>query len=312
MAMFWLLVTGVGLALAVIASSRAVDHAARTASGMGVPAFVIGFTLVALGTDVPEMANSVTASVAGHGDVNVGNAIGSAAAQALLVVGLLPWLARRCIPLDRRNIAMLGSAAAVGLALGVVLVADGWFGRADALLLIAWWAAAVLVVRWLAREPAQPELPLPERHPGAHLGLALLWLLAVAAGATVAVLGMIRLAAILAVPEYLISFLGLAVGTSLPELVVAVTAVRRRQYDLALGDALGATLSDATLSMGIGPLVAPTAVTADLAVAGGVATAVLVALAAVLLTCSGRVSRPIGLVLVLAWLAIFPVLLVVA
>lgn len=312
MALFWLLVAGVAMALAVIASSRAVDHAARAASGLGVPAFVVGFTLVALGTDLPEIANSVVASVAGHGDVNVGDSVGSAAAQASLVVGLLPFLARRAITLDRRNIAMLGAAAVLGLGLGVLLVADGWFGRGDGAVLVGWWVVAVAVIRRLAREPSQPELPLPERHPAAHLVIALLWLLGVGSGATVAVTGIIRLASALSVPEYLVSFLGLAIGTSLPELVVAVSAVRRRHDDLALGDALGATLSDATVSPGVGPLVAPTAVTADLAVTGGLSTAVLVALSVALIVCAGRVDRPAGLAIAVSWLLVVSALMLAA
>ena len=68
------------------------------------------------------------------------------------------------------------------------------------------------------------------------------------------------------VPEYLMAFLLASLGTSLPELMVDVTAVRRRQYDLAVGDALGSSFVDSTLSLGIGPLIAPIAVTSSIAV----------------------------------------------
>lgn len=304
---FWALVAVVGLALAAMASTHAVDHAARAAVTLGVPTFVVGFTVVALGTDLPEIANSIAASISGHGDVNVGDSIGSAAAQAALVLGLVPLLARP-IDVDRRNVAVLGAATGLVLLLGVGLMADGELGRADGILLVASWGLAMWWTRSRLRPPEQPRLPLSGNGAAGHVVVALLWLLAVAGGATVAVVGLVRVAEALAIPEYLVSFLGLALGTSLPELTVALTAVRRGEGDLALGDALGASLADASLSVGTGPIIAPTAVTATLVVRGGLATTALVALATLVLVARGRLTRVTGLVLVAGYLAVIPLL----
>ena len=307
MLVVWALAVAAGLTLAVVASTRGVDHAARAAAGLGVPAFVVGFTVLALGTDLPEIANSVVSSMTGHGDINVGDSIGSAAAQATLVLGLVPLLARP-VDVDRRNVTVLGGAATVLLLLGVALMADGALSRADGVVLVLAWVLAIRLSWRQVRPPAQPELPLPERHPLGHAALAVGWLLVVAAGATLAVTGLTRLAASLAVPEYVVSFLGMALGTSLPELVVAVTAARRGQGDLALGDVLGASLADASLSVGVGPVIAPTAVTASLVVPGGLMAAVLVAGATLVLAARARQTRPAGVVLVLAYLVAVPVL----
>jgi cation:H+ antiporter len=113
----------------------------------------------------------------------------------------------------------------------------------------------------------------------------------------VAVIALTFVAEELGLPEYVVSFLGLALGTSLPELMVAITAVRQGQTQLALGDAFGATLADASLSVGTGPIVAPTLVTADLVVRGGLISALAVALAAGLLVVAGRHNRFTGLLL---------------
>lgn len=303
----WALVAAVGLTLAALASTRAVDHAARAATALGVPAFVVGFTVVALGTDLPEIANSIAASISGHGDVNVGDSIGSAAAQTALVLGLVPLLARP-VDVDRRNVAVLGGATGLVLLLGVVLMADGQLARADGMLLVASWVVALWWTRQRLRPPEQPRLPLYGDGAVGHVVVAVLWLLLVAGGATVAVAGLVRVADALAVPEYLVSFLGLALGTSLPELTVAVTAARRGESDLALGDALGASLADASLSVGTGPVLAPTAVTASLVVRGGLATAALVALTTVVLVVRGRHTRATGVLLVVAYLAVIPLL----
>lgn len=305
---FWALVAVVGLTLAALASTRAVDHAARAATALGVPSFVVGFTVVALGTDLPEIANSVAASISGHGDVNVGDSIGSAAAQSALVLGLVPLLARP-LDVDRRNVAVLGSVTGLVLLLGVALMADGRLERADGLLLVASWGLAMWWTRSRLRPPDQPPLPLTDNGALGHLVVAVLWLLLVAGGATVAVGGLVRVAEALAVPEYLVSFLGLALGTSLPELTVAVTAARRGESDLALGDALGASLADASLSVGTGPIIAPTAVTTALVVPGGLATMALVALTTIVLVVRGRLTRVTGVVLVAGYLAVIPLLL---
>jgi cation:H+ antiporter len=304
----WITTTAVGLALAVLASTRAVDHAVRAASGLGVPAFVVGVTVLAVGTDLPEIANSVAASLAGHGDVNVGDSIGSAAAQAALVLGLVPVLVGP-VPVERGHVRVVGVATTVVLLGGTWLMADGRLGRVDGLVLVAAWVLSVRVVRRSVGEPVQPELPLPDRHPAAHVTIAVLWLLLVAGGATVAVASLVRVADALGLPEYLVSFTGLALGTSLPELTVAVTAARRRQPELALGDALGASLADASLSLGAGPLVAPTTVTAALAVPGGLATAALVGVVTLVLATRTSHTRSSGAILMTAYVVVVPLVL---
>ncbi len=110
-------------------------------------------------------------------------------------------------------------------------------------------------------------------------------------------------------PEYVITFFGASLGTSLPELLVVVTALRAGERDLALGDALGASLVDSTLSIGIGPLLAPTAVTASLAVRGAVSVAVVVALVTALLASRKHHDWRSALLLLALYAAFYPLLL---
>jgi cation:H+ antiporter len=302
----WVLAAVAGLSLSAIASSRSVDHAAKAAAGLGIPPFIVGFTLIAIGTDLPEIANSVAASLAGHGDINVGDSIGSAAAQGTLVIGLIPFAARR-MSLSRHNVGQLGGLAVGALLLGVLLTADGQLSRLDGIVLVLGWVVAIIFAWRTTTRPKQPALPLPEAHGGRHGLAAGAYLGAVLAGAALAVLALTRAAELLGIPEYLVSFIGLALGTSLPELAIAVTAARQGMGDLALGDVLGATLADASLSMGIGPLVAPTAVTAALAIRGGLVTAAIVAAATLTLVIAGRHNRWTGAVIVLLYLVAIPV-----
>lgn len=87
-----LIVLILGLALLAFASNKAVDSSVSLASALGVSPLIIGLVIVSLGTDLPEITNSIVSSALGHGDLNVGDSLGSVLAQISLMLGLLPFL----------------------------------------------------------------------------------------------------------------------------------------------------------------------------------------------------------------------------
>jgi cation:H+ antiporter len=298
----------VGMVVAILASRRAVRSASALALGLKVPPFFIGITILAIGTDLPEIANSIAASVAGHGDVNVGDSIGSAITQLTLVLGLLPFFAQASV-IGRKRVAVLGVLTAAALGVGALLLFDGMLSRSDGAVLALLWIVSTLVV-WKSAPPAsEPELPVASTTPLRDTGTTALALGFVAGGAALATWAFIRLATRLDVPEYLISFFALAVGTSLPELVVDVTAFRQGQKDLAIGGIFGASLLDSTLSLGAGPLIAPTEVTASLALRGNLGAVVVVLGVTLLLSLRRKLDRKSGALLLLGYAAFYPLLL---
>lgn len=299
-----------GFLSAVLASRRAVVDTAELASGTRIPRFVIGFTLLALGTDLPEIANSIASSITGHGDLNVGDSVGSTATQVTLVLGLLPIVAGASFVISRHRFARIGSFTVVALLMGAVLMLDGRISRVDALLLLGAWAVGSVLT--FAKAPEGTQLDLPLSAPGklAKMGTVLIALAVVGVGALAAVWGMTVLAEALSAPEYVIAFFGASIGTSLPELIVEFTALRQGQSELAIGDALGSSFVDATLSIGIGPLIAPVAVTASLAIRGSLAAAAAVAGVVLLLAVRRRHDWATGVVLVLIYLAFYVLFLV--
>jgi cation:H+ antiporter len=116
----------------------------------------------------------------------------------------------------------------------------------------------------------------------------------VGVGATVAVRSLVNLSETLGVPEFLLAFFGASLGTSAPEIAVDVTALRHGAPAIALGDALGSSLIDATLSIGVGPIVAPAAVTPGLAVTASLYTLAAVAIVGVVLVARRRHDRVSG------------------
>lgn len=304
MVVLWVAVLLTGLLVAVMSSRWAVGHLTVFAAGTRIPPFVIGITLVSIGTDLPEIANSLVASVTGHGDINIGDSIGSATVQATLILGLLPFITGS-FPIARKRLRRAGIATVGVLLIGAALMADGDVSRFDAGLLIAGWVIGTVVI-WRDQSDRATER-VEKRGPrsGRHLLQAFVGLILVGLGATTAIQALTELSLIWSLPEYLVAFVLASLGTSLPELVVEISAVRRGQWDLAVGDAIGSSFVDATLSLGIGPLVAPIVVSAGLAVMGSLLAAAAVGLAVLVLVHRGLHDRVSGAVLIAIFILVY-------
>jgi cation:H+ antiporter len=299
----------VGLAAALAASELAVSYTRALAAGLGAPPFVVGVVLVALGTDLPEIANSIASHLQGEGDVNVGDSVGSTLTQYTFVLGLFPFVAGALV-ISRRQVGLVTLLTMAGLAMTTVFVLDGHLDRFDGLALVAAWGAATVATTKLLGGGTSDDPP-KVRHDG-KLAQALVTLGAlglVGAGATLAVHSLVRLAETVGVPEFILAFFGASVGTSMPEIFVDVTALRRGAPGIALGDALGSSMVDSTLSIGIGPLVAPADVTTRLAVVGTLYTLVAVATVGVVLVSRRRHDRPSAAVLMGLYVLSYAVLL---
>ena len=303
-----LLILG-GLTAAILASRVVVDRARAIVAGTSVSPFVIGLILLAFGTDLPEIANSIAAAVSGHGDVAVGDAMGSVVTQSTLVLGLLPLLAGTLV-VPKRGVVPTGAFTVLGLGVVAVLAADGSIARPDALVLIAIWVVGSLVI--YRRTTRNQQLTMSERKES-RLRLVVTTLVALAlvgVSAMAALWGIIVVAEALEAPEILISFFVASIGTSLPELAFDVTAIRRGAVALAIGDVMGSSFVDSTLATGIGPLIAPTEVTADLVVKAALAAMVAVAIVTVMLTRIERHDWRTGVILLGMYATFFVILLV--
>src|ERR671924_1513094 len=103
-----------GLGVAIVASDKAVAYTRALAAALGAPPFIVGVALVSIGTDLPEIANSIAAHVEGEGDVNVGDSVGSTLTQYTLVLGLFPLVAGALV-IDRRQVGVVTALTMGGL-----------------------------------------------------------------------------------------------------------------------------------------------------------------------------------------------------
>ncbi len=280
-----------GLALAIVGSDVAVRYTRALAARLGAPAFLVGVVLVALGTDLPEIANSIAAHLQDEADVNVGDSVGSTLTQYTFVLGLFPLIVA-LIYVSRRHVGVVTGLTVGGLGLTAVVTSDGYLGRPDGLLLVAAWAmATVVVVRTVGGSVTEESPTVRVGGAASQVGLVMASLGVVALGATVAVHSLVDLAERVGVPEFVLAFFGASLGTSAPEIAVDLTALSRGAPGIALGDALGSSLIDATLSIGVGPLVAPADVSARLAVVGSLYALVAVTIVGAALALRRRHDR---------------------
>ena len=286
-----------GLAVALVASDRAVAYTRALAAALRAPPFIVGVALVSIGTDLPEIANSIAAHVQGEGDVNVGDSVGSTLTQYTFVLGLFP-LVVAMIAINRLQVGLVTVLTMSGLGLTIWFVHDGWLARVEGFALILAWALFTLVlVRALPAQSVDRPPPVRHRNRLAQAGIVLVTLGFVGFGATVAVRALVRLAGEAGVPEFILAFFGASLGTSAPEIVVDLTALLRGAPAIALGDALGSSLVDSTLSIGAGPAVAPAEVTPRLAIVGSLYSLIAVGLVGLLLAARRRHDRASAAVL---------------
>lgn len=282
MLFIWVLALVVGVAAAGYGSRRAVNGALAVADEMGWSSGLVGATVVAIGTDLPEIANSISASLTGHGDLLVGDSTGSALTQVTLILAILVIVAAKAgtARMDTEgDLVIAVGALTVAACLGIaVVISDGVLSRLDGLLLVLFWVASALALRrWQRDADTVPDAP-SDVGIGRGFATLMVWLVVVGGAATLVVRSFVELTDAIGVPELIASTVVLSLGTSFPELVVDYTAIRRGATALAFGEIFGSSLVDASLSIGIGPMfratdVSGAAVTSVLVVAAGIAAA---------------------------------------
>ena len=310
-------VTGliIGIVLMAYSSEKAVEHSVKIASALRISPLVIGLILVSIGTDLPEIVNSITSSAMGHADITIGDSLGSALAQMTLVFGLLPFLVGE-LKVKKREVLVIGACEVLALILAVSMAEKGYFTRINALFLMASWLVFILLARSvMAKNDKEKELVMAgadERHLPhfSHWIIALLGFVGVAIGAYIVVQSVITLSASFNISEYLISFFVVAIGTSLPELVVTITALRKRQYALSLGNVIGSCLFDASFSIGIGFFFFPQAVSGDLARTTGLYAILGSIVVILMLALRGKVDKKAGALFIFVYLLSYSLMVV--
>jgi cation:H+ antiporter len=244
----------VGIGFLVKGSDLLVDAAERLALAAGVPTLIVGFTLVAAGTSVPELVIGLNAVFDGVGELVIGDVVGSNIADICLVLGVAALISPIRV---KPSIAKLDIPAIFVISLLFGLLAlDGQIGRMDGLVLLA---AAVayfyLILRNLKK--ARPAGAVPVSAGWQDIALMVAGIAAVVIGGKVTVDAAVSIATGLGINPYLIGLTIVAIGTSLPELVTSAVAARKGSGDLILGNNLGSFSFNALVITGLCALISP-------------------------------------------------------
>jgi cation:H+ antiporter len=252
------LLTG-GLIL-IVSSEKAVNQLIKLAKIIGLSIFTIGFIVASIGSDLPEIINSLISSYLGHGDITVGDSYGSVLTQISLILGLIPFFCTFC-RLIPGTFKYVGAVEVGVLIISVLLAADGYVTRIDGLLLIVLWGVSMIILRKFAEQPVILDESIELEEPQEKLPWILIYLflgfIGIGIGSYIVIESAVAVSRVLGISEYIISFFLISLGTSLPELVVGVAAIRKKHFDLAVGDIIGSCIVDATLAIGIGPIFWP-------------------------------------------------------
>ena len=249
-----LLLFTAGLVLIIKGGDLFVDAATWIAEASGIPKFIIGATVVSFATTLPEMLVSVFAALEGNADIAVGNAVGSVTANTGLIM---------CLSLVCLNCAMtrkqFGVKAGVLLATIVVLFGftrDGQlsvFESAVILVFFAIFLAENLIAGRREQENEASEsdarAKIDAKTMAINIAKFVFGAAAIVLGAQLLIDNGSALARMLNVPDSIIAATMIAIGTSLPELVTTITAIRKKQSSLSVGNIIGANIMDLTLIM---------------------------------------------------------------
>lgn len=251
----------VGFVMLVKGADWFVEGASKVAEKFGIPQLVIGLTIVAIGTSLPEAAVSTSAALKGSADITIGNVVGSNILNVLLILGITSVISPLSVQKStvKYELPMVIGASALLAALGLL---DGTAGRLDGLILLA---GMVLYLLYLLRmaQKGQAAVPEEQKQSGkteSMLKLILLILIGggmIVLGSDVTVDAATALARIFGMSERLIGLTIVAFGTSLPELVTSATAAVKGKADIAVGNIVGSNLFNLLFVVGIAAVITP-------------------------------------------------------
>ncbi|HCN17442.1 MAG: calcium/sodium antiporter [Psychrobacter sp.] len=309
----WLAVIAIliGLAVLVWSADVFIDGATALAKKFSVPSFLIGVLILGIGTSAPEMVVSVLAALEGSPELALGNAYGSNIINIALVLGatvlISPIIIRKAI--IKRDLPLLLLVTAIA----AWQLRDGLLSLTDGIILLVLLAIVlgmqiVLSLREgyhehedevvVATDPDEVELSIARGLGSLFLGMSMLVI-----SSRAIVWGAVELATLWGLSELIIGLTIVAVGTSLPELVSSLSAARKGEHDMALGNIIGSNIFNTLGVVGLAALITPITVNPIIlsrdVLAMGLITLLLVALCGFAFLTKRQFGRTSGATLLL-------------
>jgi len=237
-----------------------IKESERIALHYDISHFVIGATLVAFGTSLPEMAASMMASYHGKSDMAVANVVGSVVFNISLVLGIVFMMAKSMMP-DRDLFSLDSAWVVIPPAIFYVMIQDGEIGRFDGMLFLLMMVSYLMFLFTSSKEDLEGEIDedlVKEKFAwGKSIGLLGIGFLLTIGGANYVVESATHIARALEVSEWIIGLFLISLGTSLPELVVSIVAVKKGNAEMSIGNIIGSNVANFSMVLGGSALINP-------------------------------------------------------
>lgn len=286
----------ISMGVLIYGADYIIEQSEKIALHFEISPFIIGATLIALGTSLPEMAASVSASLKGSGDIAVANVIGSTIFNISLVLGAVFLIAKSIHP-KRDLFAKDSSWSLFPILIFILMGLDGQLSRFDGFLFVMLMGAyLIFLVQSNQMEDIDEDLIKESFVWGKTLLLLGAGFVFVVGGANFAIESAGNIARDFGISEWIIGLFLVAFGTSLPELVVSIQAARNNNADMAIGAVIGSNVANFAMVLGVSSLINPLNVNLN-ATFFDVTAALIVSVMLVFITANKLYNKSAGLVM---------------
>ena len=316
--MFWQIVLLIiGFALLIKGADVFVDGASSTAANFKVSKMLIGLTIIAFGTSAPEFAVSMQALASGNTDMVLGNVIGSNIINILLILGLAavikPIRVRANTIRKELPIALLVSVLLVVLFLDIQISGGdkNLITRSDGVAIILFFLVFLYYLIAMAKKKKSERKPEKAKYKmSMSLLLVAVGIVAIIFGSQMIVGSATEIATTLGVSERIISLTIIALGTSLPELVTTVTAARKGEAELAVGNIIGSNIFNICIVLGVPVAIFGTVTPGSFQAVDLVMLVVSAIILFIFAKSQRKISRREGALMLVAFVAYYAVVLI--
>ena len=301
-----ILLLALGFTMLIKGADWFVDGASGIATKFGIPQLVIGLTIVAMGTSAPEAAVSISAAIGGSADITIGNIVGSNILNIFIILGISAVITTLAVASS--TIKYETPFMILVTVLLLVLGLDGTIGLIDGIILIIAFIAYLTYLFIMAKNNKEEQPEAKQMAIWKAILLTIIGLALIILGSNVTVDAATAIAKAFGVSERFIGLTIVALGTSLPELFTSVSAARKHNADIAIGNIVGSNIFNILFVVGISSVIIPVPFASNFIFD----TIVAIIAAALLLVCclkTKSLKRWAGILMLICYAAYFIMIL---
>ena len=301
-----ILLLALGFTMLIKGADWFVDGASGIATKFGIPQLVIGLTIVAMGTSAPEAAVSISAAIGGSADITIGNIVGSNILNIFIILGVSAVITTLAVASS--TIKYETPFMILVTVLLLVLGLDKTIGLIDGIILIIAFIAYLTYLFIMAKKNKEEQPEAKQMAIWKAILLTIIGLALIILGSNVTVDAATAIAKAFGVSERFIGLTIVALGTSLPELFTSVSAARKHNADIAIGNIVGSNIFNILFVVGISSVIIPVPFASNFIFD----TIVAIVAAALLLVCclkTKSLKRWAGILMLICYAAYFIMIL---